>query len=153
MKNANLIKLIELEEGWRNRPYYCSENYPTIGYGFKLGVKNAPLPKFILPKSAGDVWLNEHLEELKTKIMFEPWYTGMNRARRAVIISMMYQMGFTGVLKFKKMIAAIYEGDYGTASDEMLDSRWAKQTPERANRHAIQLNSGEWNSFYNLPLE
>ena len=153
MKNIKLIKLIECEEGWKPVPYYCSEDYPTVGYGFKIADKNAPLPEFILPKSAGDAWLNELLEELHTKIMFEPWYNGMSSARRAVIISMMYQMGYTGVLKFKKMIAAIYEGDYGTASDEMLDSRWAKQTPERANRHAMQLNGGEWSSFYNLPLE
>ena len=31
---------------------------------------------------------------------------------------------------FKK---AIKEEDWDTAADEMLDSKWAKQTPERAN--------------------
>ena len=151
--NTELIKLIELEEGWKPTPYYCSEGYPTIGYGFKLAGKNAPLPKFKLPKPAGDVWLNEILDNLHMNVMFEFWYIDMNSARRAVIISMMYQMGHTGVMKFKKMISALENRDYGKAGDEMLDSRWAKQTPERANRHAIQLNSGEWSSFYKLPLE
>lgn len=145
---TQLIKLIELEEGWRNTPYYCSENYPTIGYGFKLAGKNAPLPDFILPKSAGDVWLLELLEKLEKSFIKYNWYNTLNSPQQAIILSMAYQMGVKGVLNFKNMIKAISNGDYSTASDEMMNSRWAKQTYERATRHAIQLSSDEWNSYY-----
>jgi len=49
-----------------------------------------------------------------------------------VLIEMVFQMGRPRVSKFKKTLKAINEGDFTTAADEMLDSRWADQTFERA---------------------
>ena len=54
---------------------------------------------------------------------------------------MSYQLGVSGVLGFKKMIAAIKDEDYAAAADEMIDSKWAKQTPERANRLAERMRN------------
>ena len=51
---------------------------------------------------------------------------------KCVIIEMVFQLGIGGVSKFKKMWKALKQNDYQTASEEMLDSRWAKQTPKRA---------------------
>ena len=52
---------------------------------------------------------------------------------KEIIIEMVFQLGETGVSKFKNMLKALKEGpDYQTAAIEMLDSRWAKQTPNRA---------------------
>ena len=45
---------------------------------------------------------------------------------------MVFQLGIGGVSKFKKMWEALSKGDYGEASFQMMDSRWAKQTPKRA---------------------
>lgn len=143
-----LIQLIEKEEGWREEPYYCSEGYPTIGYGFKLGDKDTPLPKFELPKVVGDLWLKTILNESIDCLNDFVWFTKLNPARQAVIISMVHQMGLYGVLKFKKMIKALEAKDYITAGNEMLQSRWASQTPSRANRHAIQLQVGFWHQYY-----
>ena len=39
---------------------------------------------------------------------------------------------FTGVSKFKMMIKALQNRLYSEAAIQMLDSRWAKQTPNRA---------------------
>jgi lysozyme len=47
---------------------------------------------------------------------------------------MVFQLGFDGVKNFKKMLTAIHAKDYVTASKEMLDSKWNKQTPKRAKR-------------------
>ena len=41
-------------------------------------------------------------------------------------------MGFSGVSKFKMMIKALQNRLYSEAAAQMLDSRWAKQTPNRA---------------------
>jgi lysozyme len=52
---------------------------------------------------------------------------------KEIIIEMVFQLGETGVSKFKNMIKALEDGpDYQTAAIEMLDSKWAKQTPQRA---------------------
>ena len=45
---------------------------------------------------------------------------------------MCFQLGKTGVSKFKKMFTALQTEDYTTASEEMLDSKWFEQTPVRA---------------------
>ena len=49
-----------------------------------------------------------------------------------VVLNMCYQLGITGVSKFRKAISALQEGEWQEAADEMLDSLWARQTPNRA---------------------
>lgn len=61
-----------------------------------------------------------------------PWLQG-NNVQRAVG-NMTFQMGLGGVLKFKKMLAALQVKDYTTARREALNSAWARQTPQRAKR-------------------
>ena len=51
---------------------------------------------------------------------------------KEILCEMIFQMGYSGVGKFKNMIKALQNRDYTKASIEMLDSRWAKQTPNRA---------------------
>ena len=54
-----------------------------------------------------------------------------------VLVELVFQLGKTGVSKFRNMWAALKEKtppDYKTAAAEMLDSRWSKQTPNRAKR-------------------
>ena len=48
-----------------------------------------------------------------------------------VIVEMVFQLGKTGVSKFKKMWRALSDGDRKQASLEMQDSRWHSQTPVR----------------------
>ena len=50
-------------------------------------------------------------------------------------------MGFAGVSKFKMMIKALKEKDFTEAAKQMLDSRWAKQTPSRANQLSKQMEN------------
>ena len=45
-------------------------------------------------------------------------------------------MGVKGWSNFKKAIANMIDKDWKGAATEMLDSKWAKQTPNRANRLA-----------------
>ena len=45
---------------------------------------------------------------------------------------MVFQMGQRGVNGFHNMWNALENNDYDTAANEMLDSTWAEQTPERA---------------------
>ena len=55
---------------------------------------------------------------------------------QGVVIEMCFQMGFTGFCKFKKAIANMQDKNWKAAADEMLDSLWARQTSNRANRLA-----------------
>ena len=150
----NITKLIEYEEGWRSQPYLCSEGYPTVGFGFKLGPKGASLNQyqFTLPKTSGEHWLDALLANKEEAMQQIPWIraalTVTNEARQAVLVSMAYQMGVEGLAKFKNALAAVAAENWPEAKRQLLDSRWARQTPQRAERHANQLLTGEWFEEY-----
>lgn len=146
LSNPVARRIIATEEGWRGRPYYCSEGYPSIGYGFKLGAKNAPLPSFSISLYTGEAWLDSNIHEIMHNTAHLT--VNLNDVRQAVVLSMAYQMGVTGVLAFVKMLDAIDRRAYGEAAEEMLDSVWARQTPKRAQRHAWMMREGRVHSYY-----
>ena len=63
----------------------------------------------------------------------------MDEVAEEIIIEMVFQLGKTGVSKFKNMWKALSGLDYTTAASEMLDSRWAKQTPNRAKAMSAEM--------------
>jgi lysozyme len=51
-----------------------------------------------------------------------------------ILYHMSYQLGVQGVMNFKKTLGYIVTGQYKLASQEGMNSKWAKQTPNRARR-------------------
>jgi hypothetical protein len=47
---------------------------------------------------------------------------------------MSFQLGRPTLSKFKNMIAAVHDEDYQEMANQMEDSRWFRQTPNRAQR-------------------
>jgi lysozyme len=68
----------------------------------------------------------------------------MNEARQAVVYAMAFQMGLKGLLGFRSTLDSMRDERYANAAEGMRQSKWAKQTPERANRMAYQMETGEW---------
>lgn len=160
---TDIYDLFSTEEGWRDKPYLCSEGYPTVGFGFKIGPKGAPISQytFTLPRTAGEVWLRCYLDTMVIEIGKFPEVNKTlkhlasiasgsmyNDPRCAVLLSMCYQMGVSGVDAFRNTLRFMQQGDYTKAAVNMLASKWAKQTPNRAQRHAKQLQTGHWASEY-----
>ena len=58
-----------------------------------------------------------------------------------ILVNMMFNMGRTRLSKFKKMHAAILEGDWKEAAKEGRDSRWYKQVTNRAERLMSRLEN------------
>nr|PMK30649.1 hypothetical protein BCU03_09540 [Vibrio breoganii] len=145
------VEIIKREEGYRRKPYYCSEGYPTIGYGLKIGRRHDVLESytFTMPPAIAEYWLKCHIEELEKIMANHSWYRGLNESRQAIIISMAYQLGIGGLFKFKRMIAAIKNNDFEKVKIEALDSKWAKNdTPLRSRRHADVLATGDASIHY-----
>ena len=57
---------------------------------------------------------------------------------------MCFNLGISGLKRFKKMLAACVAGDYEAAAEEMLSSRWAVQAGARARENAAMMRSGKW---------
>ena len=63
-----------------------------------------------------------------------------------IIANMMFNMGRPRLSKFKGMKAGVDARDWNRAADEMVDSRWHDQVPNRAKRlvkRMRDLNNGE----------
>lgn len=124
----SLKERIKRHEGLRLKPYTCSAGKLTIGYGRNLEVG-------ITGEEADFLFENDLLRARALAEQF-PAYERMDDIRRGVLIEMVFQMGFGGVSKFKRFLSAAQNEDWPRAADEMLDSEWAKQTPERARELA-----------------
>ena len=122
----DLIKRIKYHEGFMDKVYKCTEGYDTIGYGFAI-------KDLILDEDIAEEILLRKVEKLITRVRAKfDWLDTVPPAVQGVIVEMSYQMGVSGVSKFKKALHAMQMFQWKKAADEMLDSRWAKQTPNRA---------------------
>ena len=138
---------IQQHEGFKNHVYKCSEGYPTAGWGHKLTadeLKRFPMGTEV-PQDQILAWWNKDLGQYLAYAdslanQHGGAYTKPNV--RTVMADMSFQMGEAGVNKFVKMHQAIRANDLATAAREMLDSKYAKQTPNRANENAALLMHG-----------
>ena len=126
-----LIERIGVNEGFRSKPYQCSENVWTIGHGLTWLTEEESL--HILTGRISQL----HLKLLDTF----GWYKDMPPEIQGVVIECCFQMGIKGWSMFRKAISHMKERNWKEASKEMLDSKWAKQTPNRAK----QLSEIVWN--------
>lgn len=70
----------------------------------------------------------------------------LDAVRQLVVMDMAFNMGVPRLCKFKKMWAAIHDGDYTTAAVEMLDSRWATQVGTRAIKLSKAMEEGKFSN-------
>ena len=137
--------IIKREEGFSARPYLCSEGFVTIGYGTKLHNSRGMNPEDFSLRVNEDVafaLLKDEVSFLEFRIAHSSrgsTYRGLSLERKAIILSMAYQLGISGVLQFKNMWEAISVQNFPLAADEMLDSKWATQTKGRAVRHSVAM--------------
>jgi len=144
----NLKQQLEFEEGRRLKAYTCTAGHKTIGIGHNLDVKPAfngrRIPDIISDQIC-DLIFDRDIEDTIIQLNFV-WLanTKLDPARRDAVINMCFQLGINGVMKFKLMLNALERSDWVAAKAHALDSSWAKQTPERAERVAEQLLTGTY---------
>ena len=136
-------ELIAREEGFEPLPYSDTLGWLTIGHGFLIDKRK---PGAGITEEESLLILRHRLRnrvapQLDAKI---PWWRNLNGPRRAVLLSMAWQMGVPGLLRFKNTLAAIEEGDYARGARGMMASLWARQTPGRAYRHAKVIERGRF---------
>ena len=137
-KKMSLIESIKKHEGYVGVVYKDSLGIDTIGYGF--AIKDLELDADVC-----DIILERKLKALHDmiKIKFK-WYGYMPQEIKDVVIEMCYQLGVGGFSKFKKTIAYLQNQQFHDASVEMLDSLWAKQTPNRAKELSNRVKEVEF---------
>jgi len=143
-----LVERIKKHEGFRTEPYidvlvakqpelygisrnemntiqkHLGKLKLTFGYGFTN-----------LTEDEASVLLEYRIHMIRTRLYNDQKFKFLYKYFidvTEVLIEMVFQIGYAGLLKFVNFIGALENGDLNRAADEMLSSRWAKQTPARA---------------------
>lgn len=113
------------------------QGHPTIGYGRLLDDRNG------ITLEMAEAMLTEDLGRVKRQVAVSlPWADRLTESRREVLYEMCFQLGLRGLLGFRLTLNHIKNGDYDKAAREMLNSRWARQTPSRAKALAEVMRNG-----------
>ena len=138
----NLIKLqdeIADDEGVMYETYRCSLGHLTGGIGHLITewdeeMYSGPVGTKI-PHEQVDKWFNMDITRTieDCKIIFTT-FDSLPQDAQLVIANMCFQLGRPRLSKFKKFIAAVNDENWMLAGEEMQDSRWYKQTTNRADR-------------------
>ena len=144
-------RLIE-HEGLVLTPYKCPAGKITIGVG--RNIEDNPLSEkekralgdyqHGITKNGALMLLRNDVEKcLKDLKKLECW-RGLDIERQYAMLDMCFNQGIRGLLGFKKMLKALELKDYKKASEECLNSLYAKQLPKRSKRIAHLIRTGEY---------
>jgi GH24 family phage-related lysozyme (muramidase) len=122
----SLIDRICENEGFRSEVYKCSEGVDTFGHGLTYITEEESKHIVATRVPARHLKLLDKLD----------WYKDLPPKVKEVVIEMTYQLGTSGMLCFKKMIANMKDKNWKGAAEEMKDSLWYRQTPGRCERMA-----------------
>jgi len=122
---------LKTDEGWEASVYQDHLGYWTLGWGFLVDERKGGE----IPVSIAEQWLTYAVTKRWNALVDRhPWMSDQPEEVQRALGNMVYQMGVGGVSNFKNMLNALQSDDRELAATEALDSRWAIQTPERANR-------------------
>ena len=140
---TDLKEEIKSHEGFVNKIYKDHLGFPTIFFGHLITPEDNYEEDKEYPKEMGEevfeLDFQKALASTESLIGSRP----VNHTAKEVLIEMVYQMGVGGVSKFKKMWEALDSEDYSEAGNQMLDSRWAKQTPARCGKLSGKMKSAK----------
>lgn len=129
---------LKSDEGWVPYAYQDHLGYWTIGYGFLIDRSRGGA----IPERVADFWLNYKLDSARERLSAAlPWFDDAPEQVQRALVNMAYQLGLSGLLRFRKTLSHLAAGEYAEAADEALRSRWAEQTPNRARRVAGWIRS------------
>lgn len=138
MNLARVYARLSIDEGRRKRIYVDTVGKISGGVGRNLtdrGFRDDEIDLML----ANDV--AEAVGECRRLIR---GFDALAEARQEVLVNMMFNMGYTRLAGFKKMLVAVQAGNWREAASQMLDSKWADQVGDRADRLADAMRTGSW---------
>ena len=138
----NLIKLqdeISKDEGIKYETYRCSLGHLTGGIGHLITewdeeIYSGPVGTAIPTEQVNDWFAKDIGTTIKDCNLLFSQFNNLPDEIQHVLANMCFQLGRPRLSKFKNMIAAVEDLDWVRMADEMEDSNWYRQTPNRAQR-------------------
>ena len=135
-----LKEQLERDEGRVLHAYQDHLGYWTIGVGRLIdGRKGGGITN-----EECDYLLDNDINRITSALMVRwPWMLALDQARKECFVMMAFQLGVEGLAKFHATLALAQAGHYDQCAAQMLQSKWASQTPQRAYRVSEQMRTGK----------
>ncbi len=149
--NEQALNQLKIDEGFRARAYHCTAGKLTIGYGYNLDANPLHLSSveiaYAHTNGMPEIEAERLLKLMVAQVQKEleqhfHWFSNLNEVRRGALINMAYNLGISGLLKFKNFLACMESGDYQQANLEGINSLWAQQVHDRAERLMTEIKTG-----------
>lgn len=144
MGRAGVVSLesqLRLDESEVLHAYQDHLGYWTIGVGRLIDRRKGGG----ISKEESAYLLRNDIQRITESITEHlPWFHTLNVPRQGVLLNMAFQMGVGGLFGFTNTLKLIQNQQFDAAASAMLQSKWATQTPDRAQRLARQMRTGEW---------
>jgi|TARA_R100000149_G_C5839493_1_gene112107 lysozyme len=136
---------IENDEGCKYEVYLDHLGLPTCGIGHLIK-EDDPEHGLEVGTKIDEERVNELFEtDIKVTIdeckLIYSDFDDLPEEAQYIIANMMFNMGRPRLSRFHKMKQAVDNRDWKEAANQMIDSRWYKQVPNRANRLVNRMKS------------
>ena len=138
MNIEQLRKELEVDEGVKYEIYNDHLGYPTFGIGHLVRDSDPEAGAALGTPISEDRVIEAFNEDVETvlsdcAILYDD-FDELPEEAQLIIANMMFNLGRPRLSKFKGMKAGVDSKDWNKAADEMIDSAWYRQVPNRAGR-------------------
>ena len=145
MNIEQLRKELEVDEGVKYEIYKDHLGYPTFGIGHLVRDTDPEAGAALGTPVSEDRVIEAFNQDVETvlsdcNILYDD-FGDLPEEAQLIIANMMFNLGRPRLSKFKGMKAGVDSRDWKKAADEMVDSAWYRQVPNRAGRLVTRMKA------------
>lgn len=159
-----IFDMLKIDEGLDLSVYKDTEGFWTVGIGHLL-TKNPSkeiaiqeLDKLVGRKTGGIISLKEAEKIFAADVLkaeqgiagnkvLSPVYNSLDPVRKMALVNMVFQMGVAGVAGFTNSMNLLLAKNWKQAAINLAQSKWYKQTPNRAKRVISVFETGTTKAY------
>ena len=145
MNIEQLRKELEVDEGVKYEIYNDHLGYPTFGIGHLVRDTDPEHGQEIGTPVSEDRVIEAFNKDVESVLndctILYGDFSKLPEEAQLIIANMMFNLGRPRLSKFKGMKAGVDAQDWNKAADEMIDSAWYKQVPNRAGRLVARMKA------------
>ena len=145
MNIEQLRKELEVDEGVKYEIYNDHLGYPTFGIGHLVRDSDPEAGAALGTPVTKDRVIEAFNQDVETVLndctILYGDFNELPEEAQLIIANMMFNLGRPRLTKFKGMKAGVDARDWKKASDEMIDSAWYRQVPNRAGRLVTRMKA------------
>ena len=145
MNIEQLRKELEVDEGVKYEIYNDHLGYPTFGIGHLVRDSDPEAGAALGTPVSKDRVIEAFNQDVETVLndctILYGDFNELPEEAQLIIANMMFNLGRPRLTKFKGMKAGVDARDWKKASDEMIDSAWYRQVPNRAGRLVTRMKA------------